>query len=144
MRAQTLDSKNLKRTLKSLKARKRRLQKKEEKTKRDILENDRCLSYLQSIQDTHSRKTTPPHTSGNYLFFFIGKDDKVALLKELLPSPKLMPDMQRISIQDALQKEMKINGVGYVIERVYFGTNEKIRTSVRFIICLNRMIVENL
>lgn len=134
---------DLKKAVSSLKTRKKKLQKKEEEILRDKKENERCLSYLQMILDTHMRETTPPHTSGSFLFFFFGKNNEVALITELLPPDQLMPKMQRISIRDAVRCPMDAHGGnGFLIERVYFGTDVKIRTSARFVICLERMIVE--
>ena len=141
--SQPIEFTPFKNRVRNLKRKRRSLKNKQEKVNRAIKNTDACLTFLGGILATHQAKTTPKHTSGESMFFFKDQMSESCLILELNPSPTLMPKMKRISIKDALTKDMRANGGrGYVIQRVIFSGEEGGHKLM--LICFDRFIVENL
>jgi hypothetical protein len=80
-----------------------------------------CIKFLGGILKTHSRADIPNHDSDESLYFFKNQQGEPVLIKELEPSPDLMPEMKRIPLSEALTQKMKGREIGYVIQRVRFS-----------------------
>lgn len=117
-----------------------------QRIEQDLKRVARCHMYLSGVLKTHAMLETPKHDSEEFLFFFkSASNNQIALVNELKPHKNFMPKMQRISIKDAQKISIKNGGgVGFVIERLYFGVDPRMRSCDLLVMCFKRFLFEEL
>lgn len=124
----------------SLELAKKQLLEEKNRVEETLKRLDTYSKLLDGILKTHSYEDIPKHDSNESLYFFKNQEGKSVLIEELEPSPVFIPDMKRIPIREALTKEMKQKGFGYVVQRIMFSYPAGVHELI--LICFERNCFE--